>query len=412
MTTNRRRMMAAVVPLCLLVGLSAAACGKTSSDSAGSSTPLSGSSASLSGECGQVPSGKFDDTSGVIAGLGPTYENAYAGYASTIEASTWAHFKPKGDGPYTVGVAFVSAYNAGQSNLTRAVVGGIKALPNVKKVVLLESDPAQPTQQGQQANQLVQQGVDILITEPPIPTAFVTIAKAAADAGIPMLSVLNETPSNDAINLTSNSFRDGAVAAAAMAKDIKGTGTVLGVHGLPGVALDANVFAGAKAAFAKCPGIKFDDSLTGGFDPATAKLVLSQYLGSHPGKIAGVVQPGSMVSGILSAFQQSGRPVPPMTFFTETEGAYAYWASHVDSYTATGVGIDSKAVGEATVRVVKLLLAGRGPKVNELVTPQDVLTNDNVSGWVSPGASESDTRSATGPSSNFLPDSYLDKLFN
>jgi ABC-type sugar transport system substrate-binding protein len=405
MTPTRSRMMAAVVPLCLLVGLSAVACSKTSSDPAGSST-------SLSGECGQVPSGKLDDKSGIIAGLGQTYENAYAGYASTIEASAWAHFKPKGDGPYTVGVAFVSPYNAGQVNLTQAVVDGLKALPNVKKVVLLESNPAQPTQQGQQANQLIQQGIDILITEPPIPTAFVTIAKKAADAGIPMLSVLNDTPSKDAINLTSNSFRDGAVAAAAMARTIKGTGTVLGVHGLAGVALDAEVFAGAKAAFGKCPGITFDDSLTGDFDPATAKLQVSNYLGSHPGKIAGVVQPGSMVSGILGAFQQAGRPVPPMTFFTETEGANAYWADHVHSYTATGVGIDSKAVGEATVRVVKLLLAGHGPKVNELVTPQDVLTNNNIRDWVSPDASESDTASATGPPNNFLPGWYLDKLFN
>jgi ribose transport system substrate-binding protein len=62
-----------------------------------------------------------------------------------------------------------------------------------------------------------------------------------------------------------HAFLQGAEEAAAVARVIGGKGLILGVHGIPGVAIDTGTFIGIRAALALCPGIRLDDSLTGGF---------------------------------------------------------------------------------------------------------------------------------------------------
>ena len=82
--------------------------------------------------------------------------------------------------------------------------------------------------------------------------------------------MLNTTPDPNTVNVSTNAFLQGAVEAAAVARAIGGKGLVLGVHGIPGVAIDAGTFVGIRAALALCPRIQFDDSLTGDFSDSGA----------------------------------------------------------------------------------------------------------------------------------------------
>src|SRR6187549_1778176 len=96
---------------CVAAGLAltVSACGKTSSDtdSASKGTPTT----TKASACGTTTSLPFKDASGVIAKLGPEYQQAYNGYADPIFPSAWANFKPKGDGPYTIGVSITQPIN-------------------------------------------------------------------------------------------------------------------------------------------------------------------------------------------------------------------------------------------------------------------------------------------------------------
>ena len=121
----------------------------------------------------------FHDASGVIATLPAQYKAAFNGYASTIFKSAWAHFKPKHPAPYTIGITITQPINSFQVQLATQLQKDLHAIKGVGKVTLLTAPPTGLTTQIQQAHQLIQQKVDMIVAEPLVPPAFAGIAAAA-----------------------------------------------------------------------------------------------------------------------------------------------------------------------------------------------------------------------------------------
>ena len=88
-------------------------------------------------------------------------------------------------------------------------------------------------------------------------------------------------------------------------------GNVLEMQGIPGVPASDQCLKGADKVFAECPGIKVAGKPVGQFQPAVGKAQTLQFLSSHPGNVDGAYQVGGMATGIIQAFQQTGRKVPP-----------------------------------------------------------------------------------------------------
>jgi ABC-type sugar transport system substrate-binding protein len=389
----------------LLLATALAACGSGSSKSGGSGT----AAAAASGNCGTVPQKGFTDNSGVINSLGSTYTQAYNGYNGTVQASTWATWKPKSSGPYTIGISVSQLTNPYQVGLLNGLVASLGKQKNIGKVVKLVSTD-QAANQVQQFRSLIAQKVDFIIYQPLSPDAFVAPAQEAAKAGIPSLSILNSTPTKDTVNLVPNAFLQGADTAAGVLKAAGGKGTILGIHGIPGVSVDTQSFVGIKAAISQCSGAKLDDSVTGQFQDAVAKTEVQKYLTSHPGKIAGVVMGGPMTTGVINAFKQAGKTVPPVAVPGGEISALAYWKGN-SGYTTAGTGMGPNSLADAAVRVTEKMLAGDGLKVSDIVVRQTVITDGNLSQWVDASATASTPGSAEGPADNFAPDSYLAALF-
>jgi ribose transport system substrate-binding protein len=409
-----RRARGVVVPAALAaLVMVVAACGKSSSDTQTTASGGSTSSASTASGCGTVPTLPFKDESGVIASLPDTYKQAYNGYADTVYKSPWADFKPKGSRPYTIGVSVTQPINSFQGQLIPLLTKALKGVDGVGKVSVLTSPPTGLTTQIQQANQLIQRRVDVLVTEPLVGPAFASVAARAGKAGIPMLSIINSTPSPYSIDLAPNGVADGAASGAQLAKMIGGKGTVLGVHGIASTAVDKQEFAGWKASFAKCPDITFDDSLVGQFQPPVAKAKVLSYLSSHPKPVAGAVNAAGMTIGIMQAFQQTGRKVPAMVDVAPTYGTLAYWNENKEKgYKAVGLTVPPGEMARAIADVTGRLLSGHGPKVSDLVQNSVSVTDSNLSDWVKSGAELSDATVAEGPPNTFLTSDYLDPLFN
>ena len=85
---------------------------------------------------------------------------------------------------------------------------------------------------------------------------------------------------------------------------LKGSGTILEVHGIPGVQEDNDAFAGFKSVLAQCPDITIAGQVTGDYNPAATQQAVLQFLSSHPGKVDGVFEAGTMTAGIIQAFKQ------------------------------------------------------------------------------------------------------------
>jgi len=413
---------------CLLaiaaLAVTLAACGKTSSNSSPTSpaatttattsaaaTTTAAASTGTSG-CGTAPSLPFHDPSGVISSLGSTYETAYSGNPDPIYASAYANFKPKKSSGFTIGMAFSQAVNSFQADTIPLLQKDLAAIKGVSHVTLLSAPITGLTTQIQQVNQLIQQHVDVIVAEPLVPQPFIPLAAKAEKAGIPFISVINGMPTPDALSIGPNATADGANIAAGVAKLINGTGTVLGVHGIPSTGVDHAEFTGYSASFAKCPGVKFDTSLVGQFVVPVAKQQVLTYLSNHPQPVAGAVQPAGMTSGIIQAFDQVGRPQPAHGIGEPVAGELAYWNEHMSTFKAVAAVIGPQDVARAVSFAVAQLLTAHGPKVSEIVQPSVLVTSANLSQFLVPGAGTSSQATVEGPPNSWMTDSFMAPLFN
>jgi ribose transport system substrate-binding protein len=393
-----------------LLLLAMAACSSSSSTAAsGSASSTASGSTSTTGSCGAIPTEPINDASGLVSALGSTYTASYNGYSGTITKSNWAAWKPKTSGTVTVGISISQLVNPFQTELLSALEADLKAA-GYKVIPLISSE--QVTNQIQQFQTLIEDKVNLIIYQPLAGPAFTSVVDKAAKAGIPSISVLNNVVDPNSVNLVPNSFLGGAQLASFLAKEIGGKGLVLGIHGIPGVPIDTETMAGAKAVFKGCPGITLNDSIASQFSDATTKTDILQFLNTHPAAVAGVVTTGPVTTGAISAFEQAGRTVPTVTDNGLEKGSLAYWNQHKTAY--KGVGLDNPATGiaAAAVRVTQDMLAGDGIKLSDIVIDPPLVTSANLAEFVDSSWTFSTPGTANGPNSAYFTNGYIDGLFS
>jgi ribose transport system substrate-binding protein len=407
-----------IAALALAAGLGLAACSSGSSSSsstgqsstgqsstgqpssAGSSTTGS-STTGAAGKCGTIPTTLPSDPDGALAALPASLRALYNGYPTGVYKSAFASWKPKSAANKTVGFLLSETNNGYQLALQQILSGMLKSAGYTVDQVT-SSD--QVTDQVADFNQMVAKKVAAIIYEPLSSSAFTTAAANAAKAGIPSISVLNSVDSADTISVGANDWLQGAQLAAAVATDIGGSGKVLDVHGISGVAIDTATYAGVKAVFAQCPGITTDDTIYTQFADSTAKSQVQTYLETHPQKIAAVITSGSGATGVMEGFQAAGKALPELANDSMEDGELAYWYQNKSSFKGVGITTTPPQLASATLAVVQALLSGKGVRVSAIVLDTPLVTNDNVAQWYSSDMTTSSTGNAGGPTSlNVLP---------
>ena len=403
-----------VAALALLAGLGLAACSSGSSSSSSSaaasstgasSTGASGSAAATtSGKCGTIPTTLPSDPDGVLAALPASVRALYNGYPVAVYKSAFASWKPTSSSK-TIGFLLSETNNGYQLALQQILAGMLKSAGYTVDEVT-SSDEV--TDQVADFNQMVAKKVAAIVYEPLSSSAFTTAAASAAAAGIPSISVLNSVGSADTISVGANDWLQGAQMAAQVATDIGGSGKVLDVHGISGVAIDTAAYAGVKAVFAQCPGITTDDTIYDQFADSTAKSDVQTYLETHPQKIAAAITSGSGATGVMEGFQAAGKSIPEIANDSMEDGQLAYWFQNKSSYKAVGTTATPPQIASATTTIVKDLFAGDGVKISAVVLDTPLVTDANVAQWYTKDMTTSSTGNAGGPTSlNVLPAAEL-----
>jgi ribose transport system substrate-binding protein len=416
---------AAVVAAMLLAACGGADTGSSSgsssdSSSSSSSSTTAGSSSASAAQTGNAsciptaPTSLPKDPDGIAATLDGAAKSAIAGYPGTVYKSPWSGFKPKHGPPWKIGFSNnqASLYGTG-------VLNGLKQAQaqnpgKVKDIVALT--PAKPndvTAQIQQMRSLLQQNVDVIYALLSSPTALNSVIDQAAKQGVPVISIAGQSTDKNAINLQPNPIQLGYNGAAGLVNAMGGKkGNVLVVQAIPGLTYNTQVLDAGLPVLKAC-GMKVVGTVAGAFDPATAKTAVLQFLASHPGKIDGVFQVSGMTPGIISAFQQVGRQVPPMGDINPGAPSLVYWKKNKSSYKGSGVAISPERTGEYTMMLGLALLSGRGVKVTDVPFAPPVITEKNLSEWVQPEWTSSTAAQANGPASALpikaLVDSYTSK---
>ena len=406
--------------LALAAGLGLAACSSSASSSSSSaasspstaaSTGAAGSSSTGSSStgtttsCGTIPTSLPSDPNGVIAALPTSLQELYNGYPTAVYKSAFANWKPKSAANKTVGF-LLSETNNGYQLALQAILSGMLKSAGYTVDQVTSSDEV--TDQVADFNQMVEKKVAVIVYEPLSSSAFTTAVTNAAAAGIPSISVLNSVGSADTISVGANDWLQGAQMAAQVAKDIGGSGNVLDVHGISGVAIDTAAYAGIKAVFAQCKGITTNDSIYTQFADSTAKSDVQTYLETHPAKIAAAMTSGSGATGVLEGFQAAGKSVPEIANDSLEDGELAYWYQNKSSYKGVGITATPPQIASATTTIVQDLFAGKGVQISAIVLNTPLVTDANVAQWYVAGTSTSSTGNAGGPTSlNVLPASEL-----
>ncbi|WP_435526703.1 substrate-binding domain-containing protein [Microbacterium aurantiacum] len=382
--TRMARMGTVVTALATIGVLSLAGCSPSSTN-----TPTDAPETPAADGCGSIPQLGANDPSGLLDGLSAELKDGYNAYDIEIQESAWSDWKSEKTDGYTaaiVGQAPAAPYIATfQAQLLESLEAqDIEVVAN-----LAPNDPTDVPGQIQMFNQALSLKPDIIFLNPAAPEAALDLVAQAHDAGIPVVSTVVPLDSPYAISLANNSNLQAMETAAGVLGAIGGTGTILQVDGVPGIPPQLFWEDGIQNALELCPDVTIAGQVQGFFQPPAAQQAVVQYLATNPAGVDAVFQAGSMGWAIRDAFQQAGLEVPPIQDINASQGMAAFAAANPD-YPYFGTATPPIPAAKAAAQIGIKVLAGAGPKVNQIVWGPYVVDRENIDDVVDPSWSESD----------------------
>ena len=268
----------------------------------------------------------------------------------------------KKDGPYVIGFS-----NASLSNPWRvAMLHGIEAAAErnkdkLKRFIITDAND-NPSKQAADIQDLLAQGVDILLVSPATAEALDPALRRANKSGVPIVLVDREVTSKDSYItfVTASDQALGRISAQWLAETLNFEGKVVMLGGLAGASPAENRIKAAHEVFNQYPGIEVLEVQYTSWSPANGKTIMSALIQKYGNDIAGVwADSGLQGSGSIEAFLAAGYEagaIPP-----HTGGDFnAMYQLSVQNQVPM-VGIDyPPAMGAVAFELLFDVLAGKG----------------------------------------------------
>ncbi|WP_348643767.1 ABC transporter substrate-binding protein [Phyllobacterium sp. P30BS-XVII] len=224
---------------------------------------------------------------------------------------------------------------------------------------------------------MIQQGINILLVNPTDSSGIEAAVQAAHDAGIIVVAV-DANASGPVDSFVGSKNRDaGYMSCKYLAQALGGSGEVAILDGIPVIPILQRV-EGCKAALGEVPGIKIVEVQNGKQERDTALSVTENMIQAHPNLkgIFSVNDGGSM--GVLSAIEASGKDIK----LTSVDGA----PEAVEAIGKGGAFIETTAQfprDQVRIGLALALAKHWGAKVVPQALPIDVVVVDakNASGF-------------------------------
>jgi ribose transport system substrate-binding protein len=401
------------VAAAVLVAAVTAACGSAGSKSGSGS----GSGTNASASCGvSVPVGP-SNPNGVYSTMSASLKAVYSSYPGDLIASPWATTKITAKPPWKIGYiafAITNQYNQDSLNGLQKEFAAAKQAGLVQGSLLTNIPATMAASTGEQQisaiQQMVRQGVNAIILEPVDSVAEAPAINAAGQAGVPV--ILADTPPAPNTQYAVSAWSQNQVEADAGALGIIKSGNIVIVRGIAGNENDVVLSNQALADLKKCPNIHLAATLYGNWDEGTAKTVVSQYIAAHPQPLAGAIQDGGMMAGVIEAFQAAGVKVPPISGGECYGGDLSWWLAHKSTYKTVAQCFNGYQGAYTYFNVALRILDNKGPKYNVLEMPSPAITNDNLAQFAQAGLPLSSTAEVGGPDTAWCDNTCLDPYFN
>ncbi|HEV7957562.1 MAG TPA: substrate-binding domain-containing protein, partial [Marisediminicola sp.] len=166
------------------------------------------------------------------------------------------------DAQYVIGVSNTLAGNGWREEMICAVKAEAVASGQVSKVIAISKNGG-PTEQIQDLQNLISQGVDAIIVNPADREKLNPIIEEAEAQGIVVVAVDSPVTAESAYVAVNDQVEWGRLNAAWLAEAMGGTGEILYMRGIDGVPADTDRDTGFKEALAGFPDITYKTVWTG-----------------------------------------------------------------------------------------------------------------------------------------------------
>jgi ribose transport system substrate-binding protein len=379
-----------------------------------SAAPAASTSAAAQ-KCGQDVVYKAKDPDGVFKTLPKNIQARYGPYPYEIRKTPWEAFegKPK---PWKIGLIMFPVGSPWQANLIKQAeteFAKAKAKGLVEGSLVKYIQPSQatatPEQQIAAIQQMVRDGVDGILILPLAGPPLAPAVDAAGKSGVPVVVLDNVLADAEyAVNVWS---QNNSPAAAGVLGLIK-TGNVLILRGIAGNPVEQAFHDAAIADIKACPGVKVVGTIYGKWTNATAKSEVVKWLAANPNvKVDAVIQHGIMMAGVIQAFQQAGRVVPPISGGGCQGGELSWWLKNKATYRSVATCFNGFQTAWSEFRLLLRILDGRGLRVRDIHIPVPIVTNENVHIYATPGKPLSWPGEPRGPIDGWASNKVLDGYF-
>ena len=259
-----------------------------------------------------------------------------------------------------VGVSNTLAGNGWRETMICAVKAQALASGQVSKVIAISKNGG-PTDQIQDLQNLISQGVNILIVNPSDPQKLNGVIEEAKAQGITVVAVDSAVTTKDAYVVTNDQVAWGRLGMEWLAKQIGGKGDVLYMRGIQGVQADTDRDEGVKEVLKNYPGITLKEVWTGwdytkGGEIAVQEFTAKQY--------AGVWTTGTDYT-VSNAIKTAGRNYVPVVGQDTNE-----WAKLLLDGRPGAVVTNPAVIGGAGLTIGLRAVDGEHPDQTTKITPQ------------------------------------------
>lgn len=226
------------------------------------------------------------------------------------EVDTSKYKKSKGDG-YTVAFAAQGPTNSWAVENEEAFKYHAEQ-KNVKE--LYASANGDATKQVDNIQQLASQSPDAMVVVPMGP-GITGQVRAASQQGIPVVLCAGRLgPNSGAVSTVTRSYDlQATLWADWLIKELNGKGKIAMLSGIAGVPTAEFQKAAAEKVFAQHPGIHVVSKQYTDWSPTKAKTVAANLLAQHPDLNGIWSDSGISDLGVVEAYKQAGKRVPPLT---------------------------------------------------------------------------------------------------
>jgi ribose transport system substrate-binding protein len=218
------------------------------------------------------------------------------------------------DGPYTIAFASQGPTNSWalsyDETLKRAA--RTKYGDDVEEILYADAGGDADKQVGDIEDLVAQQPDALIVT--PLGSAVKAPIERAASQNIPVILCTGQVDTNSYVTrVDRDNTLNGTLMAEWVAEQINRKGDIIMLSGIPGVPTAIDRLNAARKVFKKYPGINVLDHEYTNWSPTESKKVMETLLVKHPNLDAIWSDSGINDVGVIQAYAEAGKDIPPMT---------------------------------------------------------------------------------------------------